>query len=99
MKENPRDLWDALTALALSLFLTGCPQKPMNTTQSLKTIEQHNSDALRVWNAANSGERPNGIACPKCGAELFDDTTRVLTSLPPQTPIFCKKCDYSSSRF
>ena len=40
---------------------------------------------------------PTGIACPKCGAELFADRTITLTSNPPQTPVSCPKCGYNGS--
>jgi len=43
-------------------------------------------------------EHKNGIACPECGTELYDDTTSVLLSCPPQYPIFCKKCGFIGSR-
>lgn len=84
------------TILTLAaLAITGCSatQKP-----AMKTLEQHQREAIAAM-PQQITERPNGIACPKCGAELWDDCTRVLTSNPPQTPIFCKKCGYAGSRF
>lgn len=77
-----------------SLALAGC-----TTTKqpAMKTLEDHQREA-RAALPQQLTERPNGIACPKCGAELWDDLTRQLTSNPPQTPIYCKKCGYSGSR-
>lgn len=43
-------------------------------------------------------ETKNGIACPKCGAELYSDLTRVLTSNPAQIPIYCKKCGWNGTK-
>jgi hypothetical protein len=63
----------------------------------MKTIEEHNRIARAMHSQPT--EARNGIACPKCSEELFDDLTRVLTSNPPQTPVFCKKCDYHGSRY
>lgn len=37
----------------------------------------------------------NGIACPKCGSELYDTNPMVvLTSYPPKKNIHCVECDY-----
>ncbi len=43
--------------------------------------------------------KPNGIACPKCGKELLDLTPNmILTSMPPQKTIICRKCGYKGTR-
>lgn len=44
---------------------------------------------------------PNGLECPKCKKELYDDQSITLTSNPPQTPVLClgDQCDFRSSRF
>lgn len=42
---------------------------------------------------------PNGIACPTCGEELRDRYGIVLTSNPPQKPVFCIACNFSGSRY
>jgi len=42
---------------------------------------------------------PNGIACPRCGRELFDSHPHVvLTSNPPQKSIHCGGCSYRGYR-
>jgi hypothetical protein len=75
----------------------GCASKPKNQT-TMKTLEEHNREAIARF-PQQVYEARNGIKCPKCSEELFDDLTRVLTSNPPQTPVFCKKCGYTGSRF
>lgn len=65
------------------------------TTPQLITLEQHEMQRPIL---SQITEARNGIACPKCGEELWDDLTRVMTSNPPQTPVSCKKCGYSGSR-
>ena len=42
--------------------------------------------------------RPNGIACPQCGAELVDKSQEVLTSFPAQKRVKCLTCDFSGLR-
>lgn len=41
----------------------------------------------------------NGIACPKCSAELLDTTpNQMLASLPPQKAVHCRKCGWRGHR-
>lgn len=58
--------------------------------------------SLEAYNRSRqicTGPRLNGIACPKCGAELADsDPNVVLTSLPPQMRVHCSSCDYRGYR-
>ena len=62
---------------------------------------------LSDWNSERSAEvwrlytfpQPNGIACPKCGSELMDSDSGVLTSMPPQRNVHCPKCGYKGYRF
>ncbi len=43
---------------------------------------------------------PNGIACPKCHAELVDCDRRVLlTSAPPKYDIKCMACGWKGYRY
>lgn len=42
-------------------------------------------------------ERLLDVGCPKCGARIYEDLTCFLASYPPQTPVFCKSCDFRSS--
>lgn len=42
---------------------------------------------------------PNGIACPKCGAELWDSNPScMLTSSPPQFDVHCPVCNHRDTR-
>lgn len=61
----------------------------------LETLEQHEN---RFW-WGHMAKRPSGcgVACPECGAELWADSSELLLSDPPQTPIFCKECDWRGS--
>jgi hypothetical protein len=67
----------------------------------LKTLEQHNAERHQVIQAFayNNDPRPNGIACPECGAELLDSEPMVtLTSDPPMKNVHCDKCYYRGYR-
>jgi C4-type Zn-finger protein len=66
---------------------------------TLKSLAEHNDEVLSALSYLNS-QHPNGIACPKCGAELYDSEPNVvLTSNPPQYMVACSKCDYRGTRF
>lgn len=70
----------------------------------LKTLEQHNKERWEAYKAHDDmmrNGRTNGIACPKCGAELFDTQPNMtLTSNPPKKYIGCRAdgCDYTGYR-
>lgn len=67
---------------------------------ALLNLNEYNESKSK-WHAKfNSTEPiPNGIACPKCNAEMMDsDPQTILTSNPPQKRIHCSKCDYSGLR-
>lgn len=59
---------------------------------SLEQWERENAPSVTIIT-----ERRNGIACPKCGNELWDDCTRIITTLPARVPTFCKSCKYTGS--
>ena len=66
--------------------------------KSLKSLKDHEKDFWERFNfIADSKETPCGIACPKCNAELMANYTIMLTSNPPQTPVYCPKCGYRGS--
>jgi ribosomal protein S27E len=52
------------------------------------------NEARRNWPSAGAtGPQPNGIACPKCGAEMLDTTPGLrLLSSPPQMNVHCPAC-------
>jgi hypothetical protein len=45
------------------------------------------------------GPEPNGIACPRCGEELWDTQPNItLTSNPPRKEVHCPSCGFTSTR-
>jgi len=64
----------------------------------LESLSDHNQKALELHRFL-TGPRSNGIACPKCGAELEDVPGKMLTSMPPQIPVRCPRCGYMGSRY
>jgi DNA-directed RNA polymerase subunit RPC12/RpoP len=62
----------------------------------LESLEDHNNRIV----AKSAVQKANGIACPKCGEELFDTNSGVVfTSMPAKYAIECHKCDYIGYRF
>lgn len=57
----------------------------------MKTLEEHNRE--RGYKAPKY-PKPNGIECPKCGAELHDKDNTILLSMPPKKTVVCLKCGY-----
>lgn len=68
---------------------------------TLKTLEESNAEnrakhETHSWVAQNV---PNGIGCPKCGAELVDRQPGIRTnSNPPKTDVRCLVCGFFGSR-
>jgi hypothetical protein len=69
-------------------------------SKKLKNLAEHNSQASRSqWAMINDSPVLNGIACPKCGEEMFDSNPMtILTSMPAQKNVNCSKCDYVGYR-
>ena len=68
----------------------------------LKTLEEHNQEALKDSNfyVQFNLPKPNGIACPQCGKEMYDSNPMIiLTSHPAQKNIHCKECGYVGYRY
>lgn len=66
--------------------------------KELKPLDEYNSDR-RILHSYDAGPRRNGIACPRCAAELLDTSPMItLTSDPPQKEIGCSKCGYRGYR-
>ena len=72
----------------------------MEEKKDLKSLKEHNEQRLFFFEKTNSNApRPNGVACPKCGAELFDSNPLMkLTSIPPQKNVHCGECSYIGYR-
>ena len=68
--------------------------------KKLKDLATHNSEASSSqWAMMDNNPKLNGIACPKCGAELYDSNPMItLTSMPAQKNVHCSKCDYVGYR-
>jgi DNA-directed RNA polymerase subunit RPC12/RpoP len=69
---------------------------------NLKTLNDHNRDRIRIiteHGRETFEPHANGIACPNCGAELYDSQPYLtLTSDPPQKNIHCPNCHYAGHR-
>lgn len=67
-------------------------------TESMKSLDEWNAERLEAHRRANEYPRPNGIACPDCGAELLDTNAIVLTSYPPKANVHCAGCGWHGYR-
>jgi len=70
-------------------------------SNELESLGRSNAKILDQYrrNHLLSTNIPNGIACPKCGAELVDkDRFRVTMMKMPQTRIECLVCKYEGMR-
>lgn len=64
---------------------------------TLKSLDQRSRERWAAFEAQQklAQPHPNGIACPKCGLELWDSNPMiVLTSDPPQKNIHCPACGW-----
>lgn len=66
----------------------------------LISLAAHNTALTELHTMLNSNApRPNGIACPSCGAEMNDTSPNItLTSNPPQTHVGCPQCQFTGTR-
>jgi len=61
----------------------------------LKSLKDHN-DGSRLFDAYGGNSVKSGIACPKCGSELYyNNPDMVLTSNPPKRSVECKNCKHT----
>ena len=73
--------------------------QPVHKGDKLKSLEEHNESVQKRMEDINQ-PMPNGIACPKCGHELYDSTPMVvLTSNPSQYNVHCPVCGYTGYRY
>ena len=62
--------------------------------KTLKSLEEHNNKAFNAFAAINITN--SGIACPKCGEELYYSNPNVmLTTYPPKRGVHCNKCNHT----
>ncbi len=70
--------------------------------KNLKSLEDFNKErGYPAYCIPSQDPVLNGIACPKCGSELFDENPmEVLASIPPNKRIGChsKDCNFSGYR-
>ena len=60
----------------------------------LKSLKDHNDSKL--FDAYGGNSVKSGIACPKCGSELYyNNPDMVLTSNPPKRSVECKNCKHT----
>lgn len=67
----------------------------------LKSLEQHEKEKATIHTfVESSSPRKNGIACPKCGEELWDSNPSIRLLGNYKTHIHCikKDCNYKGSR-
>jgi uncharacterized coiled-coil protein SlyX len=61
----------------------------------LKSLKDHN-DGRRLFDAYGGNSVKSGIACPKCGSELYyNNPDMVLTSNPPKRSVECNNCKHT----
>jgi len=61
----------------------------------LKSLKDHN-DGRRLFDAYGGNSFKSGIACPKCGSELYyNNPDMVLTSNPPKRSVECNNCKHT----
>jgi len=65
----------------------------MKESKPLKTIAEHN------FYISNLGIETSktGVACPKCGGELWYLGEEILLCDPPRRDVGCEKCNYLTS--
>ena len=61
----------------------------MSSGKTLKSLNQQNAERVEARRRMYESH-PNGLACPKCGGELWDSNPlRILATNPPQLDIHC----------
>ena len=63
----------------------------------MKTLDEHNEEALAIFTELNTYPQPNGLTCPKCGKEMMDLDNSILCSYPPKKNIGCE-CGFRGYR-
>jgi hypothetical protein len=67
-------------------------------SQELRSLDESNREKLKKYIQENT-ELKNGLACPKCGNELYDSSPyEVLFAYPSQKKVICE-CGFQSYRF
>ncbi len=77
------------------------PPKEKIDQPELVTLEQYDRIvfAHNRLGQSNSDPHPNGIACPKCGSELWDSCPgEYFTTSPMLKSVHCVKCKHKGTR-
>lgn len=89
-------VWDSVAGKQESKKLT-----TLQENEDKHQIDYHQAAYHQAAYARFNSNEPklNGIACPECGAELYDScpSATFLTN-PPKTRIHCEGCDYAGFR-
>lgn len=56
----------------------------------LQSLDEYNKETQEIRRLYVGYPRLNGLACPKCGKELYDSDGMVLCSNPPKTRVHCE---------
>ncbi len=67
--------------------------------KKLISLENYNQERKKLY--VEKKVEGNGIACPKCGEELYDSSgNTILASIPPKKEVACtnKECSYTGCR-
>jgi len=101
LRDTLQELLDRIVRLEEAVYEQSKQPEPEQPPAHLKSLEAHNKQTLGIWGPTKlECKVKNGIACPNCGAELFDTNTfQQLASWPPQLRIHCESCDYQGTRY
>lgn len=61
----------------------------------MKTLIEHNTEALAITEALSRIANKAGVSCPGCEAELNYVGENTLTSIPPKRLVMCPECRFS----
>lgn len=68
----------------------------------LKSLEEYNDETMQKHEEMRKLNEPhaNGLACPKCGKELWDSNPcLVLTRYPAKKDVHCPECGFKGCRW
>ncbi len=71
----------------------------MTDQKKLISLEESNNLSKAAYEKKNPPVQ-NGIACPKCQAELWDPTpAQLFNGAPPQVSTKCESCKFETTRY
>ena len=58
----------------------------------IRTLHEHNTEMRQRYGSAPRGA---GVACDKCGCQLYYFSPHVVhATIPPQMQVYCKGCKF-----